>query len=151
MRAAAARLAAARRLSTPRKVVDARATTKTNVPLLATGVVAGAWLTCLELPVQLGNNCPASVRDAWWLKLYREATGRALTRTATPVTAIAEPQVEEDDLVQIAEPDLEDDEDEVLDPSLERERLDALEDAKKKAEAEAEAIKQRELDERAAK
>jgi hypothetical protein len=142
----AARLAA-RRLSTPRKVVDARATTKTNVPLLATGVVAGAWLTCLELPVQLGDNCPASVRDAWWLKLYREATGRALTRTATPVTAIAEPQVEEDDLAQIAEPDLDDDDDEVLDPSLERERLDALEDAKKKAEAEA----QRELDEEAAR
>ena len=68
----AARLAAARRLSTPRKVVDARATTKTNVPLLATGVVAGAWLACLELPVQLGNTCPASVRDAWWLKLYRD-------------------------------------------------------------------------------
>ena len=119
--------------------------------MLATGVVAGAWLACLELPVQLGDNCPASVRDAWWLKLYREATGRALTRTATPVTAIAEPQVEEDDLVQIAEPDLEDDDEEVLDPSLERERLDALEDAKKKAEAEAEAIKQRELDERAVK
>ena len=55
------------------------------------------------------------------------------------MTAIAEPQVEEDDLVQIAEPDLEDDDDEVLDPSFERERLDALEDAKKKAEAEAEA------------
>ena len=145
----AARLAATRRLSTPRKVVDARATTKTNVPLLATGVVAGAWLTCLELPVQLGNTCPASVRDAWWLKLYREATGRALTRTATPVTALAEPQVDEDDLVQIAEPDLDDDEDEVLDPSLERERLDALEDAKAKAKAEAEAIKQRELDEEA--
>ena len=46
----AARLAAARRLSTPRKVVDARATTKTNVPLLATGVVAGAWLTLFRAP-----------------------------------------------------------------------------------------------------
>ena len=59
-----------------------------------------------ELPVQLGDACPASVRDAWWLKLYREATGRALARTATPVMALAEPPSTRPTSRQTGKPDL---------------------------------------------
>lgn len=148
---AATRLArtSSRRLSN-RPVVDARATAKTNVPLLAAGAAAGAWLACLELPVQLGAACPDVVRDAWWLKLYREATGRALPRTVTPAAALVSPDAN-DDIGAPAEFEDEFDDDEVLDPGLERERLDALADAQAAAELVKAQAEQDKLDEEAVK